>query len=220
MLNDRNAVTELAETVTRIGKHQWPVRLTATNQALVRELSDAFGLNIDPTDVPSIVKLLGPMARLIGATFANTAQPTMLNAGYKVNVIPAQATAQIDGRVLPGFEAEFDAQIDALLGEGIIRTDLISDIAMETPFNGPTVDAMAAALRAEDPKARAVPYVLSGGTDAKAFARLDIRCFGFVPLLLPPSLDFGALFHGVDERVPVDALTFGTRVMDRFLRQA
>jgi acetylornithine deacetylase/succinyl-diaminopimelate desuccinylase-like protein len=220
MLNDRNAVTELAETVTRIGKHQWPVRLTATNQALVRELSDAFGLNIDPTDVPSIVKLLGPMARLIGATFANTAQPTMLNAGYKINVIPAQATAQIDGRVLPGFEAEFDAQIDALLGEGIIRTDLISDIAMETPFNGPTVDAMAAALRAEDPKARAVPYVLSGGTDAKAFARLDIRCFGFVPLLLPPSLDFGALFHGVDERVPVDALTFGTRVMDRFLRQA
>jgi acetylornithine deacetylase/succinyl-diaminopimelate desuccinylase-like protein len=220
MLNSNNAVTELARTVTRIGEFAWPVRLTKTNEALVRELSGAFKIDLDPTDVPSIIKVLGPMARLIGATFQNSAQPTMLDAGYKVNVIPQFATAQIDGRVLPGFEDEFDAQIDELLGPNITRTDSIRDIAMETPFNGPTVDAMAAALRSEDDKSHAVPYVLSGGTDAKAFARLGIRCYGFIPLQLPPSLDFASLFHGVDERVPVDSLRFGARVMDRFLKNA
>ncbi len=220
MLNKNNAVTELAETLTRIGRFDWPVRLTKTNEALVRELSEAFKIDLDPTDVPSIIKVLGPMARLIGATFQNSAQPTMLDAGYKVNVIPELATAQVDGRVLPGFEEEFDKQIDELLGPNVTRTDTIRDIAMETPFDGPTVDAMAAALRQEDPKSHAVPYVLSGGTDGKAFARLGIRCYGFIPLQLPPTLDFAALFHGVDERVPVDALRFGVRVMDRFLKNA
>ena len=218
MLNNNNAVTQLAETVTRIGNFEWPVRLTKTNEALVRELSNAFNLDLDPTDVPSIVKVLGPMARLIGATFQNSAQPTMLDAGYKVNVIPEFAKAQIDGRVLPGFEDEFDEQINQLLGPNIERTDSIRDIAMETPFTGPTIDAISGALLAEDPNARAVPYVLSGGTDAKAFARLGIRCYGFIPLQLPPTLDFAALFHGVNERVPVDSLKFGARVMDRFLQ--
>ena len=79
---------------------------------------------------------------------------------------------------------------------------------------------MAAALRAEDPGARAVPYMLSGGTDAKAWSRLGIRCYGFAPLRLPPDLDFGAMFHGVDERVPADAIRFGVRVLNRFLHAA
>jgi acetylornithine deacetylase/succinyl-diaminopimelate desuccinylase-like protein len=81
------------------------------------------------------------------------------------------------------------------------------------------VDAMTAAITAEDPGARTVPYMLSGGTDAKAIHTLGIRCFGFAPLRLPADLDFTALFHGVDERVPVDAVRFGTRVLDRFLRE-
>ena len=220
MLNSNNAVSELARTLTRIADYQWPTRLTKTNEALVRELADAYSLDLDPTDVPSIIKLLGPMARFIGATFNNTAQPTMLNAGYKVNVIPEEATAQVDGRVLPGFEDEFDATIDSLLSQSVMREDLIRDIAIESDFSGPTIDAMSRALRAEDEFARPVPYVLSGGTDAKAFVRLGIDCYGFIPLQLPPTLDFGALFHGVNERVPVDSLKFGARVMDRFLRQA
>lgn len=220
MLNDQNAVTELAETLTRIGRYEWPVRLTDTNLALVRELGEAFEIDLDPTDIPGILNVLGPMARLIGATFANSAQPTMLTAGYKVNVIPEHAEAFVDGRVLPGYEDEFDKTIDSLLGKGVERSELVSDIALETPFSGPVVDAMAAALRAEDPTARAVPYVLSGGTDAKAFAQIGIRCFGFIPLQLPSDLDFGALFHGVDERVPIASVQFGTRVMDRFLRNA
>ena len=91
------------------------------------------------------------------------------------------------------------------------------DVALETPFEGSLIDAMRASLTAEDPAGHLVPYMLSGGTDAKAFARLGIQGYGFAPLQLPPTLDFAALFHGVDERVPVDALKFGVRVLDRFL---
>ena len=219
MLNSSNAVTQLAETVTRIGQHTWPVQLTPTTRAFVGELSDAFGLDIDPTDVESVVKHLGPLARMIGASFMNTAQPTMLQAGYKHNVIPEEAHVFIDGRVLPGYEPDFDREFNALLGPNIRRTDLISDIAIETAFDGPTIDLMCATLREADPRARPVPFLMSGGTDAKAFSRLGIRCFGFIPLQLPPALDFTALFHGVNERVPINSLKFGARVMDRFLRQ-
>ena len=142
----------------------------------------------------------------------------MLGAGYKVNVIPGEATAHIDTRFLPGHEEELFAAIDAVLGDKVSREFVAHDIAVETTFDGPSIDLMAAALKAEDPHAVAVPYMLSGGTDAKSISRLGIRCYGFAPLLLPPTLDFGSLFHGVDERVPVDALKFGTRVLDRFLR--
>lgn len=90
--------------------------------------------------------------------------------------------------------------------------------SLETTFDGALVDHMTASILAEDPEAKALPYMLSGGTDAKSFAQLGIRCFGYAPLRLPADLDFSALFHGVDERVPVDALKFGTRVLDRFLR--
>ena len=218
MLNDNNAVTALAEVLARIGRHPWPVRLTETNKRFIYELSEALGIDIDPNNQAELVRLLGPVGLMVGATFANSAQPTMLSAGYKMNVIPEFAEGSVDGRVLPGFEDEFDRTIHELLGDDVEIAEMFSDITMETTFDGPTVDAMAAALRAEDEGAIPVPYVLSGGTDAKQFAKLGIRAFGFIPLKLPADLEFAKLFHGVNERVPVESLTFGTRVMDRFLR--
>jgi acetylornithine deacetylase/succinyl-diaminopimelate desuccinylase-like protein len=154
---------------------------------------------------------------MIGATIRNTANPTMLDAGYKANVIPSRAEATIDTRFLPGQQDEMLAVIDDLIGDGVTREFINSDIAVETSFDGDLVDAMSAALRAEDPGAHPIPYLMSGGTDAKSFSTLGIRCFGYSPLLLPPDLDFTALFHGIDERVPVDGLTFGIRVLDRFI---
>ncbi len=218
MLNDENAVTELSQAVARLGTHRFPVRVTDTTRAFVAELSDALGIDLDPHDLEGLTRVLGPLARIVGATLSNTVNPTMLDAGSKVNVIPGEATAHVDSRFLPGYEDEMFATIDELLGDRVTREFVVHDIALETTFDGPSIDAMAAALRAEDPFARAVPYTLSGGTDAKAFSLLGIRCYGFAPLRLPPSLDFGALFHGVDERVPVDGLQFGVRVLDRFLR--
>ena len=217
MINDDNAVTRLAESVARVGRHEFPIHVTKTVRAFLDATSEAFGIELDPDDMQATVAKLGPLARIVGATLRNTANPTMLDAGYKHNVIPGTAHAMIDGRFLPGFEKEWETEIDAAIGPGITREYVHYDIALETDFEGALVDAMAGALRAEDPGARPVPYTLSGGTDAKSFSRLGIRCFGFSPLRLPADLDFSGMFHGVDERVPLDALGFGTRVLDRFL---
>jgi acetylornithine deacetylase/succinyl-diaminopimelate desuccinylase-like protein len=217
MTNKDNAITELCEAVARLGRHKFPVRMTKTVRAFLDELSDALGVELDPEDMDATLAKLGGIAKLIGATLSNTAQPTMLGSGYKVNVIPGEATAHVDARFLPGLEDEFLAELDSVLGPRVRREDVHADKAYETSFDGALVDAMQSALRAEDPIARAVPYCLSGGTDAKSFSDLGIRCFGFAPLRLPPELDFAGMFHGVDERVPVDGLQFGVRVLDRFL---
>jgi acetylornithine deacetylase/succinyl-diaminopimelate desuccinylase-like protein len=217
MTNDDNAITQLCEAVARLGRHKFPVRVTKTVRSFLDELSDALGTPLDPEDMDATLAKLGGIAKIIGATLGNTAAPTMLGAGYKVNVIPGQATADVDGRFLPGYEEEFLAEIDSVLGPRVRREDVHADKALETSFDGALVEAMQSALVAEDPIARAVPYCLSGGTDAKSFDGLGIRCFGFAPLRLPAELDFAGMFHGVDERVPVDGLKFGVRVLDRFL---
>jgi acetylornithine deacetylase/succinyl-diaminopimelate desuccinylase-like protein len=217
MINSDNAVTELAETIARIGRHPWPIQLTPAVRAFMSEAGGALGIDFSENAIRDVIGKLGPISRLVGATLTNTANPTMLSAGYKVNVIPQVATAQVDGRFLPGHEKEFLAELDGLLGPGVSREFMHHDIALETTFDGELCDAMAAALLAEDPDGRIVPYCLSGGTDAKSFSRLGIRCFGFAPLRLPDDLDFAGMFHGVDERVPVDALKFGVRVLDGFL---
>ncbi len=217
MLSSDNAVTRLCEAVARLGTHQFPVHVTPTVRRFLDEVSDAFGVELDAADMEATVKLLGPLARIVGATLRNTANPTMLDAGYKHNVIPSRAHAMVDGRFLPGHAEDFERELDAVLGPGITREYTHYDIALETEFEGALVDAMVGALKAEDPGARPVPYTLSGGTDAKSFSRLGIRGFGFAPLRLPADLDFSGMFHGVDERVPLDALQFGTRVLDRFL---
>ena len=110
----------------------------------------------------------------------------------------------------------FDGPVTGLdiakqIGPGLAKA------AIAARVDGDLVDQMNASLLALDPDARTVPYMLSGGTDAKSFQRLGIRCFGFIPLRLPPELDFAALFHGTDERVPVDALEFGAQVLQHFL---
>jgi acetylornithine deacetylase/succinyl-diaminopimelate desuccinylase-like protein len=220
MINDDNAVTALCEAVARLGRHQFPIHVTKTVRAFLDEVSDAFGIELDAGDMEATVAKLGPLARIVGATLRNTANPTMLDAGYKHNVIPGRAHAMVDGRFLPGFEKEWEEELDAVLGSGITREYVHYDIALETEFEGALVEAMSSALKAEDPGARAIPYTLSGGTDAKSFSRLGIRGFGFSPLRLPADLDFSGMFHGVDERVPLESLRFGTRVLDRFLDQA
>ncbi|AJE39908.1 M20/M25/M40 family metallo-hydrolase [Streptomyces nodosus] len=217
MIHRDNAITELSEAVARLGRHRFPVRVTKTTRAFLDELGDALGTELDPEDMEATLATLGGIAKLIGATLSNTANPTQLNAGYKVNVIPSEATAYVDGRFLPGFEEEFLADLDRILGPRVRREDVHADKAVETTFDGALVEAMQSALRAEDPAAKAIPYMLSGGTDAKSFDDLGIRGFGFAPLKLPPELDFAGMFHGVDERVPVDALRFGVRVLDRFI---
>lgn len=218
MIHDDNPVTKLAEAVARLGRHQFPLVLTESVRQFLQGVSELTGLTFDEEDMDGSVAKLGPLSRVVGATLRDTANPTMLTAGYKANVIPSVAEAAVDCRIVPGRQQAFERELDEILGPDIEREWITHLPPVETTFDGDLVDAMKRAITAEDPGAHTLPYVLSGGTDAKAFSTLGIRCFGFSPLRLPPDLDFTALFHGVDERVPVEAIKFGTRVLDRFLR--
>nr|WP_083934220.1 M20/M25/M40 family metallo-hydrolase [Sciscionella marina] len=217
MVHKDNAVAKLAAAVTRLGNHEFPIVLTDSLREFLDGVSELTGMEFPEDDLEGSIGKLGNLARMVGATIRDTANVTMFNGGYKSNVIPSTATASVDCRILPGREAAFEAELDALLGPDVERKWLALP-PVETSFDGAIVDAMKASIVAEDPGARTLPYLLSAGTDAKSFQRLGIRNFGFSPLKLPPDLDFSALFHGIDERVPVEALKFGTRVLDRFIR--
>ncbi|MFD6465516.1 MULTISPECIES: M20/M25/M40 family metallo-hydrolase [Streptomyces] len=220
--NRANAVTRLAAAVSRIGAYEWPVRLTGTVAACITELAAQQGLSVDPRardfDLDGLLDKLGPAAALAEATLRNSANPTMLSAGYKLNVIPGEATAYVDGRMLPGGEAEFIATLDELTGPDVRWEFHHREVALEAPVDGRTYAVLRESVERFDPGARVVPFCMAGGTDAKQFSRLGITGYGFSPLRLPPGFDYWSLFHGVDERVPVDALHFGVRVLDHALR--
>jgi len=222
--NGANAVARLAETITRIAGYRWPVRLIPTVQAAIDAICAAVGADSAQLDrfaaagdAGALLAELGPAGALVAGTIRNSANPTMLQAGEKVNVIPAEAVGYVDGRTLHGHEAEFSATMDELTGPGVTWEYLHSSPALEAPVDTPLVKAMAAALVAEDPGGIPVPYCMSGGTDAKEFSRLGMSCYGFTPLVLPRGYDYYAMFHGVNERVPLSALRSAVRVLDRFL---
>ncbi|WP_106188701.1 M20/M25/M40 family metallo-hydrolase [Umezawaea tangerina] len=219
MIHRDNAVAKLAEAVTKLGRHQFPLVIRPSVREFLDGVTEITGWDFPDEDIEGAVGKLGALSRMIGATLRDTANPTMLSAGYKANVIPSVAQATVDCRILPGREEAFDRELAELLGPDVER-EWVGLPPVETTFDGALVDAMAASITAEDPGAKVLPYMLSGGTDAKSFQQLGIRNFGFAPLRLPADLDFSALFHGVDERVPVDALKFGVRVLERFLRNS
>ena len=220
MVNRENAVTRLAEAVARIGNYVWPQRITKTNEAFLKKVAELTGKKYDANDLSPVLEELGSISRMLGATLNNSANPSMLEAGYKANVIPQTASAVVDGRTLPGYEKELIDTVKQLAGDHVTVESLVSDIPLEVDFSGPLVDRMIEAIIAEDPEGIPVPYVMSGGTDNKALAKLGLAGYGFSPLKLPPELDFLALFHGVDERVPIDSLTFGARSLQHFLANA
>jgi acetylornithine deacetylase/succinyl-diaminopimelate desuccinylase-like protein len=220
MINEENALTAITSAVAKIGNHQWPQRYTRTVQDLFQKIAEATGKPLDPQDLRPLLSEIGPAARMIGATLQNTANPTMLEAGYKENVIPASASAVIDGRFLPGYEDELNDTIRAIIGPDIEVETITRDIALEVDFEGDLVEAMCASILTHDPEGVPVPYLMSGGTDNKALSEIGIIGYGFSPLQLPADLDFMSLFHGVDERVPISGLHFGVKVLKEFLENA
>lgn len=217
MLNPANSITELGDVIHRIGSHEFPVRLTPTTRTFLESLAEQLGEPFLPEDPGALVKAIAPMERMVGASLRNIASPTVLGAGNKTNVIPGEASAEIDCRFLPGMEDEFVADFREIVGPSATCEIIYRDIAVETDFNVRVTGAMAASLAREDPGCGVLPYLLPAGTDAKHFSRLGMTCFGFAPLRLPGDFDFPAAFHGVDERVPVDSVRFGVRVLDGFL---
>ena len=220
MMNSENSLTRLSEAIARIGNYEWPQRYTKTVKILFKKIAEVTGKKYDEDDLRPLLDEIGPMSRMIGATLQNTANPTMLEAGYKANVIPQSASAVIDGRFLPGYEKELNETIQNIIGPEISIETITHDIALEVDFEGDLVEAMNRSILEFDPEGIPVPYLMSGGTDNKALSELGIVGYGFSPLKLPPDLDFMALFHGVDERVPIDGLKFGVNVLENFLRNS
>lgn len=213
-----NAVTKLAEAVAILGRQEWPVDLIDTTEHLVREIARIMNVDPETTDPDSVVLSTGTAAGFIQASLRTTTNPTLLKAGYKHNVIPDVAEALVDIRTLPGEESAVLDRVRELIGDDIEIVLMHHDVGLENPFGGVLVDAMVGTLMAHDPQAVVLPYLLSGGTDNKALSKLGIAGYGFAPLQLPETLDFPGMFHGVDERVPLDALVFGRRVLGDLLR--
>jgi len=217
MRNADNAVTELARAVSGLGTYAWPPNLHPAQQAFLDAASEALGVDITTDNVEETLTQLGTISRMVGATMSHTVNPTMLQAGYKANVIPRMATATVDGRYLPGRREEFFETVRTIVGEKVRLEVLHEQPGVEAPWGTPLTDAMTTAIRDFDPEAAMTPYIMSAGTDAKGWSELGIECYGFIPLKLPAGFDFVGMFHGVDERVPIESLEFAVDVFDRFL---
>ena len=215
--NDENAIMRLAAAIGRIDAHVWPREYIGSVRQLLDGLSEITGARYDDASPEPILAHLGGARGFVLGSLQDTATLTMLQAGYKHNVVPQTAAASLDCRFLPGHEDELMTTIGELAGEFVAIEVLQRDIALDVPFSGDLVDQMKQALLAEDPGASILPYCLSGGTDNKALSILGITGYGFAPLRLPAELDFSSMFHGIDERVPVDSLEFGARVLRRLL---
>jgi acetylornithine deacetylase/succinyl-diaminopimelate desuccinylase-like protein len=213
-----NAITRLAEAVAAVGRQDWPIRLTATTTALLGEVARILGVEPQALGPDELALATGTASGFIQASLRTTTNPTVLTAGYKHNVVPDTAEALVDIRSLPGEEDAVLAAVQELVGPDIEIEVMHRDVGLENEFAGPLIDAIRGTLADHDPGADVLPYLLPAGTDNKALSKLGITGYGFAPLRLPEDLDFPAMFHGVDERVPLDALVFGRRVLTDLLR--
>jgi acetylornithine deacetylase/succinyl-diaminopimelate desuccinylase-like protein len=212
-----SAVLRLSRAVAALGAHRFPVRRTDATAASLAALAELTGRDLDGDDA-QLERALDGLGLAGASGLRHSAVPTVLSAGYKTNVIPAEAVAEFDTRVLPGGEADFRQAVEHAVGDGVDVEWVQSTVPGAAPVDGPLVAVLRAAVAAEDPDGVLLPYLLPGSTDAKSFSRLGIACYGFTPLRVPDDFDTYRCFHAADERVPVSALRFGARVTERVLR--
>jgi acetylornithine deacetylase/succinyl-diaminopimelate desuccinylase-like protein len=215
-----NAVVRIARAVAALGDHRFPIVRTDALTAFLDAFGRARGLAFTDATLDDDLDQLGFVASLIGATTRSTISPTVLSAGGKTNVIPAEASARLDIRVLPGQDEALRTELAEVLGDDIDIAWGREVPAIESPPDAPLLDVLQRAITAEDPGGLVVPYLLPASTDNKHLARLGIRGYGFVPLRVPADFDVFGEFHAADERIPIDALAFCARVTERILRHA
>lgn len=218
--NDDNPVVHLVRGLDRVSRHPWPIRLSPTTTAFLEQATAALGIDValsSEAAVSSLLDRLGLLRDYVEASLRSSANLTVLDAGYKMNVIPSTARAEIDVRSLPGQEDEVLAVIDRLLGERVSRTMLSHSAALAAPIDSVWFDAISRCISTADPGAMVLPYCMGGGTDAKPFAKLGIVSYGFAPLGPDPDGRVASGIHGVDERIPTVALERGANVLRHFL---
>lgn len=226
MPHPNNAVVRLARAIEKLGRVRLPQHNTPVVEHFLRELATraSFPINklmplllegtLSPALLSGFERQNLEQAIGINAMLRNTASPTMLEAGKKVNVIPSSARARVDGRIIPGQSREaFIAEVERVVGPDIRLTVL--DHHEGTVFSADTAlyDTIVSALGEHDAEGTAVPYMIPGFTDSFAYARLGATCYGFSPVQLGPDLNFTRMYHGHNERIPVDGFAWGLRVL-------
>lgn len=214
-----NAILRLAAAVVRIGELEWPVTISATTGVLLESLRTLTGsaADADPMELAASVGMSAPRIR---AGLRNVSNVTMFDGGYKENVVPESASALIDVRYLPGDRQLVLDRIREAAGENVSIDPELELDAFEAPFSGDFVETVKSVISELDPGAVVLPHLIPGGTDAKSLLPLGITGYGFIPLRLPEDYAFPAMFHGVDERVPLDALVFGQRAIAAIVRRS
>ncbi|MHB8574739.1 MAG: M20/M25/M40 family metallo-hydrolase [Dehalococcoidia bacterium] len=211
------AMAKTGRVLEALTRRRLPTHLTPIAEQFIRGLAVAAPqllALLDPNRTDGALAELGEGAGMFEAIISNTAVPTVVHGGSKTNVIPGSVEITLDGRLLPGqTEAGFLAELKAIVGEdaeviGVRHTPSHT----EAPATG-YFDELAGIITEREPGARVLPSLLSGITDARHFARLGTVCYGFAPVQLRPDMPFWTLFHGADERIPVEGLQFGLQAL-------
>jgi acetylornithine deacetylase/succinyl-diaminopimelate desuccinylase-like protein len=225
MPRENNAVAKIGAAVAKLAATRLPQHRTAVVDRYLRAVAKTqkfpASLLLPHMHRPAVAKFLlkqvpdKGVAAALAAVLSNTAVPTMLRGGNKTNVIPGFAEAWVDGRSLPGQTAQdLIREMKDIIGHDF-EVELERDMPpVEIDPQSPLWDLMVAGLKKHDPEGIAVPYLAPGFTDAKSWSRLGTRCYGFMPLRFPDDgTRFTDLFHGHDERIPVDGFTWGVQVL-------
>lgn len=219
------AMGRLGRVLTALEGVRFPVHITPVVAALVNAVAD----KLDPATADSVRGLLNPAktdatldqlggaVRLFDPLLHNTANPTLVSGGTRVNVVPSELYLTLDGRVIPGVSpAEFISEIRAVIGDDVEITQISGEPAAAQMQPDMThFEHLAGVLKTLDPSGTPVPYMVSGATDARVFADLGIQTYGFIPMALPEGFNFASLIHAADERIPVEAVAFGAEAIYR-----
>ncbi len=218
--SEGNAVAELLAALHRLASHRWPAHLSPAVRAYLAGTAEALGIAVDLDSDDGIVRCLadlGELADVARFTIRASSTPTMINAGYKVNVVPGIASAEVDVRCPPGYQDVIVGELQRLVGDTVEHEFSSFEPPVSAPVDSQWFAAIAAAISRADPQALVLPFCMGGGTDAKAFSKLGIACYGFAPHGEDPGGRRVAGVHGVDERVPVASLLWGAAVLRDFL---
>jgi len=215
------AMAKLARMLTTLDQKRLPVHITPVAEMMVNAMANAMPAPMDVmvrqlldtqlTD--TILDQLGEKGLRFDAIVHNSVNATIVHGGSKINVIPSEIIVDMDGRLLPGYTPEaMLAELTALLGD-----EVELQIAKYEPgaekVDLALYDTLAGILKGIDPEGVPIPYMLTGVTDGRFFSQLGIQTYGFTPMSLPDELNFTTLIHAANERIPVEALEFGTHAM-------
>ena len=223
MPSSDNAVLKISRAVELLGTHPFPLQGTEVTQTFLEQVSPLLPFPASFVSrhlfTPGLGALLRPLARprlaedpKIFAMLTNTVTPTRLEAGTKVNVIPNQATATIDARILPGETPEaFRDKLQSMVGPDVELEIIMASQPNQSPLNTRFYQIMAGVLKKHHPNAIVTPIMSAGATDSRFFRGQGIPAYGLIPILLPEA-DLSGL-HGNDERIPLADLSTGVEII-------